>query len=227
MAQLIYTYLEPPRQKDIDLACHVLDHDGIVALATESNWLFAFDPGSHKAVQRIRLLKPYHSKYQPFSLLVSDIAMASTIANIDNSTYRFLKKNLPGAYTIILPGSRGLAKNFDTKRKAVGIRVPKRSLAIPIVQSRNRPLAITSVPKLPANKAFNAGEQSPHFGYEIEEAFGHGIDLILDLGEECSGSETTIIDFFEEKPKLIRLGQGSIEGLELELDEDFHNNLEA
>jgi len=47
------------------------------------------------------------------------------------------------------------------------------------------------------------------FGYEVFDAFGHGLDLLLDLGNELPGLESTIVDLTETGvAKLIRQGAG-------------------
>ena len=52
-------------------------------------------------------------------------------------------------------------------------------------------------------------------GYEIEDKFGHAVDLVVDLGEELSGLESTVIDATDDSLELVREGAGdpSIFGL--------------
>ena len=64
-----------------------------------------------------------------------------------------------------------------------------------------RPLATTSVPLL--------ADGSPiRMGYELFDEFGHGIDMLLDLGEELPGLDSTVIDYSEEEPIIVRVGVG-------------------
>ena len=50
-------------------------------------------------------------------------------------------------------------------------------------------------------------------GYEIMEAFGHGLDLVIDLGEEIEGRPTTILDLTNGEVDVIREGAGDLSRL--------------
>jgi len=204
MADHIYTYINPTSERDLDRVCKVLEHDGVIAYPMDVNWAIGCDASSVKALDRIRRLKPTHPKDRPFSLICSDIAMASTVANIDNNQYRALKKCWPGPYTVILKRQRSLARQIKDKRPVVGVRIPETPLIRDLVARLGRPLATTSVPLL-------ADGQEAKFGYQIIEEFGHGFDILLDLGEELPGLESTVIDFSEDEPVVIRVGVGDPE----------------
>lgn len=87
------------------------------------------------------------------------------------------------------------------RRKTVGIRIPDSKLMLALVEVFGKPLATTSVPNL-------RNGEPPKMGYQVVEEFGHGIDLVLDLGEEVSGLDSTIIDCTTEPYTLIRTGVG-------------------
>lgn len=201
MAKLIYTYDNPPSERDLEEACKILYNDGVIAYPTDVNWAFGCDAANVKALDKIRLLKPSRPKERPFSLLCSDISMASTIGNITHSSYRFLKKAWPGPYTIIVQRNKNLARQIKDKRKVVGIRIPNSPLILALVKKFGSPLATTSIPNMP-------NEIPISMGYQVEQYFGHGINLILDLGEQSIGRESTIIDFTEGYPTLVRPGVG-------------------
>lgn len=200
MAELIYTFDNPPSERHLSKACGVLESGGVVAYCSDVNWAFACDASSSKGMNRIRFLKPHHSKEKPFSLLCCDISMAAGLCYIENLTYRFLKRAWPGPYTVLLKCRKNLFKQIKDKRKVVGIRIPQSALALALVKMYERPLATTSVPKI--------GGEPVSFGYEIQDTFGHGCDLILDLGGDMPGTESTIIDFTEEYPQLVRHAVG-------------------
>jgi tRNA threonylcarbamoyl adenosine modification protein (Sua5/YciO/YrdC/YwlC family) len=213
LANHIYTYDDPPSEKDVALTCRVLADGGVIAYPTDVNWAFAADAANIKAIDKIRKLKPHHPREQPFSLVCNNISMVSSIAVVDNLAYRILKKILPGPYTIILQSAKSLPRQIKDKRKTVGIRVPDSRLVAALVESFGKPLATTSVPGIPKSK--NAKDlEIPRLGYEVEQYFGHGIELVLDLGQELLGLETTIIDLTNEEPVLIREGVGDISFLQ-------------
>ena len=205
MAKHIYTYVDPCSPKHLDQACRFLEDDGVIAYPTDVNWAFGCKPSSKKAMERIRRLKPHHPKEQPFSLLCNSLSMVASVANVDHVAYRLLKKSLPGPYTFIMKRHHELPKQIKDKRKNVGVRVPQAPLVLGLIEHFGGPLATTSMPAPSPEEAVIV------FGYQVEERYGHGIDLILDLGEEVPPQETTIVDFSEGDIEVVREGLGPTE----------------
>jgi tRNA threonylcarbamoyl adenosine modification protein (Sua5/YciO/YrdC/YwlC family) len=201
VAEHIYTYDDPPSERDLTRTMAVLADDGIIAYPTDVNWAIGCDCASSKALDRIHALKPGHPKDRPFSLICSSISMAAEYAAIDGSAYRLLKKAWPGPYTILLTASKSFPRQLKDKRRIVGIRIPDCRLTLAIVEKLGRPLATTSMPEL------DTGEL-PHFGYQVFETFGHALDIILDLGDEVPGRESTIVDLSSGVPEIVRRGVG-------------------
>jgi len=206
LAKHLYTFIDPPNEKHLAEACALLAAGGVLAYPTDLNWAIGCDAANVKALDRIRRLKPSHPKDQPFSLLCDDIAMASTIGTIDQPAYRMLRRIFPGPYTVLLPRHRSLPRQIKDKRRIVGIRIPEAPLIRALIARYGHPIATTSVPSVPVPQP--VGEEAPKFGYQVAEHFGHGLDLILDLGDEMPGTESTIIDMSEGEPQIIRVGAG-------------------
>ena len=205
MADHIYTYVNPVRLKDIDTICQALHGGKVLAVAMDVAWSFVCDAASPKALDRIHQLKPAHPKTRPFSLVCDSIAMASHLVTIDNTVYPWLKKALPGPFTVLLERHASLPKQIHDKRREVGLRVPKCELVLALVKAYGKPLAASTVPPI-----LGAGGilELPRFGWEVAEAFGTRIDMIFDLGEESPRLETTIIDLTTGTPALVRSGAG-------------------
>ena len=208
VADHLYTYDDPPSVKDLGRACKVLDDGGLLAYPIDGNWAFGCDAANVKALERLRRLKPGHPSDQPFSLVCSSIAMAAQLVIIETNAYRVLKKALPGPYTILLKPAKNLARQLHDKRKTVGIRIPQSPLILALVERYGLPLATTSVPPL------RSGAPAK-MGYEVFDEFGHALDLVLDLGGEMAGLETTIVDFTDVAPVLIRAGIGELAAFDL------------
>lgn len=204
----LYTYDNPPPEKDIERACRILLDDGVIAYPTDANWAIGCDSTSAKALDRVYQLKPSHPKARPFGLICASISMAAEYGNIDHSAYRYLKKAWPGPYTVLLASTRTLPRQLKDKRRVVGIRIPQCPLLCAIVERYGKPLATTSVPMIDFGLEKDQEPYIPRFGYEVAAAYGHGLDLILDLGNELSGEESTIVDLTSGVPELIRAGCG-------------------
>jgi len=203
MGEHLYTYDDPPNERHLDQIVAVLERDGVVAIPTGTSWAFAASPLSKKAAKRMRRLKPDHPADRPFSLMCADIAMAATFTWIDGQAYRRLKRLWPGPYTVLLKGNRDLPRVLKTKRAVVGVRIPEEPLACFLIERLGGPLMVSTVPERDDGTRFR-------MGFEVNETFGHALDLVVDLGEELPGSETTVLRMIDGPVEVVREGVGDL-----------------
>jgi len=203
MGHHLYTHIDPPNQRHLDRVCDVLREGGVIALPAGTNWMFCCDAASKKGVAKIRLLKPMHPKEKPFSLICSSISMASKMAQIGNQSFRVLSRICPGHFTILFRSSKLVPKLLDNKRATVGIRIPNEPLTLAVVEHYGKPLIATSVPPDSDGRLIT-------MGFVVQEFYGHGLDVVLDLGDELIGQETTILDFSSGEAEVIREGAGDL-----------------
>ncbi len=206
MAKILYTYINPTSSKHLERACQIIKDGGIIAYPTDVNWAMGCDPSSKKSLDKILQLKPHHPKQQPFSLICNSISMISEYTKLEHDTYRVLKKILPGPYTVLLERNKTLPKRIHDKRKVVGVRMPQSPLLYDLIHMYGGPIVTTSL-------SDNIDAMSPNqdpilYGYEVEKYYGHGINLILDLGDALYPSQTTIIDFTSGGCDIVREGIG-------------------
>jgi tRNA threonylcarbamoyl adenosine modification protein (Sua5/YciO/YrdC/YwlC family) len=206
MGEHLYTHIDPPNERDLKRVSTILDAGGVVALPAGTTWMFCCDAASKKGVAQIRLLKPMHPKEKPFSLICSSISMASQMARIDNHAYRSLSRICPGHFTILFKSTKFVPKLLGNKRATVGIRIPNEPLTLALVEHYGKPLIATSVPDDEDGIAMT-------MGYAIQDVYGHGLDMVLDLGEELIGQETTILDFTSGEAEVVRQGAGELADL--------------
>jgi tRNA threonylcarbamoyl adenosine modification protein (Sua5/YciO/YrdC/YwlC family) len=203
MGDHLYTFIDPPNPKHLKQIIWVLESDGVLAVPAGRSWMLCCKPDSKKAIQKIRQLKPLRDKDKPFSVVCDSISMASDMAAINGVAFRLLNRICPGPFTILLRSNRLLPKLLKNKRQVVGIRIPDEPLIVEIIRQIGHPLLATSVPTDPDGEIFK-------MGYAIHEVFGHGIDLVVDLGEELSGELTTILDLTDGEVSVIRDGAGDL-----------------
>lgn len=206
MSEHLYTYADPPNERHLNQIRDALQTGGVIALSTGTSWAFVADPASKKAIGRIRQLKPGHPKELPFSLLCASISMATTMAVIDGDAFRLLNRVWPGPYTVLLKSKRSLPRLLQNKRTTVGIRIPDDPLVQAIVDRWGGPLMASTVPP-------DASGQVLTLGYEVFEAHGHGLDLVVDLGEPVPGTETTVVALKDGLLEVIREGAGDVSRL--------------
>ena len=213
----LYTQTVNTSDSDIERIVEVLENRGIIAYETDINWAFACDSKSANAVERLLDLKPNHPKKTPFTFIFQDIAQISHYALVEIDHYRCLKKIFPGPYTIILQRGRDFPRHVDDKRKNVGVRIMDQSLIKRVIEKLGRPLISTSVPGI-LEQCIDSSEEiehGMHFGYQVAEKFGNYLDLVVDTGAELLNLETTVIDYTESVPVLLRQGVGSLDGFNL------------
>lgn len=203
MADHLYTYDDPPNQNHLAQICTILDKNGVLAMPAGNSWMFCCDAASKKAVQRMLALKPGRDERKPLALVCSSISMATEMANVDGYAFKTLNRIVPGHFTVLLKSSRTLPKILKNKREVVGLRVPDEPLALAIIEHFGRPLVSTSVPE-------DSSGQVLRMGYQIFDLHGHGLDLVVDLGEEIDGRPSTILDLTQGEVEVIREGAGDL-----------------
>ena len=207
MTEICYTFEDPVVQKHLRKAQKILSDGGIIAYPTDVNWACGCLVHHKKALMKLQQLNPLKSKKSPYSFIFSNLSQVSSYAAVDNNIYRFLKKILPGPYTVILNSHRRLPKIIEDKRKELGIRIPSRPLLLELTALLEVPLATVSL-TLPDPCL---QDKRPRHGYEIAEAYSSLIDLILDLSFEINYQETTLLRFTDHIPKLIRSGSQKLD----------------
>ena len=122
---------------------------------------------------------------------------------IDTSTFKLLKRALPGAYTFILPGNNNLPKEFK-KKTTVGIRVPDNQIALEIVRKLGNPIVSTSIHDDDEVLEYSTDPEL------IFEKWQNLVDVVID-GGYGDNLASTIIDLSGFEPVIIREGKGSLD----------------
>lgn len=189
-----------PQQRLIDQAVTLLKKGGIVCYPTDTVYGMGCDMFNQKTVKRLYLLKG-RPKNKPFSFMCGDLKNVSAYCSLSNMAYRVMKKNLPGAYTFVLPTMKIVPKIMITKQKTVGIRVPDNAICQMLVEGLGNPIVTTS--------AGRVDEEPPSTAFEVEELVGNQVDEIID-GGDIYPSPSTIVDLTGSHPEIIRVGLGDI-----------------
>ena len=136
MAQLVKIYEENPNPKEIRKIVNILKRGGLIIYPTDTIYGLGCDITNTKALERIAKIKGVKLEKANFSFICHDLSnLSDYVKQIDTSTFKILKRALPGPYTFILPGAKTLPVAFK-KKKTVGIRVPKNNIALDIVRIR-------------------------------------------------------------------------------------------
>ncbi|MCC9043424.1 threonylcarbamoyl-AMP synthase [Myroides sp. M-43] len=201
MSQFIKIYPENPSEKEIDKVVKVLRDGGLVIYPTDTVYGLGCDISNSKALEKIAKIKGVKLEKANFSFICHDLSNISTyVKQIDTSTFKILKKALPGPYTFILPGNNDLPKDFK-KKKTVGIRVPDNNIAREIVRKLGNPIVSTSIYDEDEILEYTTDPEL------IFEKWQNIVDLVID-GGYGNNEASTVIDLSGEEPEVIRVGKG-------------------
>lgn len=204
MAKLIKLYQENPNERIVQEVITVLKSGGLIIYPTDAVYSLGCDINNNKAMEKLARIKGVKLEKANFSFVCSDLSnLSDYVKQIDNATFKLLKRALPGAYTFILPGSRTLPSSFK-KKKTVGIRVPDNSIPIAIVEALGNPIASTSIYDEDEIIEYTTDPEL------IKEKWDLLVDLVIDGG--CGGNNpSTVIDVSQGSPEVVREGKGSLD----------------
>jgi len=204
MAQFIKIYENNPNEVTIKKVVEVLKNGGLVIYPTDTVYGLGCDIKNTKSLERIAKIKGVKLEKANFSFICSDLSHISDyIKQIDTSTFKILKRALPGPYTFILPGNNNLPKEFK-KKTTVGIRVPDNAIALEIVRQLGNPIVSTSIHDEDEVLEYSTDPEL------IFEKWQNLVDLVID-GGYGDNIGSTIIDLSGFEPVVIREGKGSLD----------------
>ena len=199
----VRSYEEKPSEAEIYKAVKVLRDGGIVIYPTDTVYALGCDALNVRAVERICQIKGINPQKVNLSIICRELSWVSEYAKLSNLYFKLLKRNLPGAFTFILPTSSSLPKIYKN-RKTVGIRIPDNAITLALVEALGNPLLTTSVA---------IDEEEPEYGTDpelIAERYESVADLIIDGGEGGTIPSTTV-DCTGDEPVILREGKGELQ----------------
>ena len=126
---LLKIYPENPNPKAISEVISVLGKDGVIIYPTDSVYGIGCDIHRHKAVQRIAQIKGIKLEQANFSFIFNDLSHISEyVRQLDNNTFKLMKRCLPGPFTFILNAGNKVPNIFTNKKKTIGIRIPDNNI---------------------------------------------------------------------------------------------------
>ena len=200
MSQFFVIHPENPQARLISQAVTHVRDGGVIIYPTDSGYALGCLLENKTAMERICRIRNLDSSHN-FTLVCRDLSELSIYARVDNQAFRLIKNNTPGPYTFILTATKEVPRRLmNEKKKSIGIRVPANPIAQALLEALGEPLMSTTL-ILPGSLV---AESDP---YEIRDRLERVVDLIIDggyLGEQ----PTTVVDFSEDTPEVVRHGAG-------------------
>jgi len=204
-SMLLKIYPENPNPKAIEQVVEVLRKGGLIIYPTDTVYGLGCDITNHRAIEaicKIRNIKPDKAN---LSFICYDLSHISDyIKPIDNSTFRVLKKALPGPFTFIFNASHNVPKLLSTNKKTVGIRVPDNDIARCIVKELGNPIVSSSIRDDDEIIEYSTDPELIH------EKYQDLVDIVID-GGYGDNVASTVVDCTSGDFEIIREGKGDLE----------------
>lgn len=199
---LIKLYNENPNPREIEKIVSILHDGGTVIYPTDTLYAIGCDALNVRAVEKICDLKGINPEKSNLSIICNDLSIISEYAKVNNTTFKLMKRNLPGPFTFILQTTSSLPKIYK-KKKTVGIRVPDNTIIREIVAQLGNPILSTSIKDKDDEIEYTTNPELIH------EKWSDIADLVIDGG--IGGIEaSTVVDCTSDDPIIIRQGKGEL-----------------
>ncbi len=206
MAELLKLYSENPHPRTLDKVVNVLKQGGLVIYPTDTVYALGCDVKNIKAMERIARIKGVKLERTQFSFICHDLShLSDYTAQLDSSTFKFLKRYFPGPYTFILPSNKALPHPFK-KRKTVGIRVPDHPIALELVKRLGNPIVSTSIHDEDDVIEYTT---DPELIFEKWQTLA---DIVIDNGFGGNRA-STVVDLTQDPAVVVREGKGEVDFL--------------
>lgn len=200
MARYVDVHPDNPQPRLIAQVADAVRDDALIAYPTDSGYALGCRLGNRDGRDRIVTIRELDDKHH-FTLMCSDFSQLGHFVKISNSAFRAIRAATPGPYTFVLPATPEVPRRLMHPRKrTVGVRIPDHAVCQALLTELGEPM-LTSSLILP-------GESEPRaLGWEIKEELDHSVDLVVEAGEVLA-EPTTVVDWSEGFPELIRVGAG-------------------
>jgi|HubBroStandDraft_3_1064219.scaffolds.fasta_scaffold221293_2 L-threonylcarbamoyladenylate synthase len=189
-----------PMPTDIERAVRALRRGDLVVYPTDTLLGLAARADDPAAVERLQQAKARPTAL-PLSVAVSSYEEIESLAELDGPRRAWLRRNLPGAYTALLPASPAakisLAPGVVGAEGTIGIRIPNHPLARTLAELVG-PVTSTSANRhgLPPARSIS----------EARTMFGREVAVYLDGEPAPSGRPSELVDLTGARPRPVRRG---------------------
>jgi len=200
MARYFDIHPANPQRRALGQIADIVRADGVIAYPTDSCYALGCQLGSKDGISRIRSIRQLDDRHH-LTLVCQDFAQLGQFVQVPNSVFRAVKAATPGSYTFILPATREVPRRLQHPgKKTVGVRIPRHVATQALLAELGEPL-VSSTLLLP-------GQDEPLTqGWEIAEELEHAVEAVIDSGD-CGTEPTTVIDFSQPEPVIVRSGAG-------------------
>src|SRR5580700_3148763 len=191
MARYFDIHPASPQRRAIAQAADFVRTGGVIAYPTDSCYALGCQLGNRDGMARLRSIRHLDERHH-LTLMCRDFAQLGQFVYLANP---------------VLPATKEVPHRLQHPgKKTVGVRIPRHVVTQALLADLGEPLVSTTL-LLP-------GEDEPMTqGWEIADQLGNDLDAVIDSGD-CGTEPTTVIDFSQGKPEILRRGAGDASGFE-------------
>ena len=184
----------------------ILKQGGLVAFPTETVYGLGGNALDPMASKKIYAAKGRPSD-NPLIVHIADLnALTPIVKEVPEKAKILAEKFWPGPLTMIFEKSDLVPLETTGGLNSVAVRFPSDPIAAELILQAGGYVAAPS--------ANTSGRPSPTTAQHVEEDLGDAIEMIIDGGPVGIGLESTIVDFTEDVPVVLRPGYISLEMLQ-------------
>jgi tRNA threonylcarbamoyl adenosine modification protein (Sua5/YciO/YrdC/YwlC family) len=202
MAVIHTVHPETPQTRKVEQVRDALRQGAVMLYPTDTVYAIGCDMNVKSAVERVRQIKQLSSD-KPLTFLCSSLSNIASYAYVGDSSYRLIKRLIPGPYTFLLPATKLVPRIvMDPKRRTTGIRVPNNVICQALLQSLDNPIISTS-----ASTAFDKPDTRLSKA-ELFDELENLVDVIIEDDGPMHYAVSTVLDLTGDEPTVIRQGLG-------------------
>ena len=182
----------------IERAGNIIRSGGLVAFPTETVYGLGGDALNPEASAKIYAAKGRPSD-NPLIVHIADMDHLAAVTNgIPQGAEALAERLWPGPLTMIFERSDAVPYETTGGLETVAVRMPSNPIAAALIRASGGYIAAPS--------ANISGRPSPTIAEHVIEDLDGRVDMIIDGGAADIGLESTIIDFTEDTPMILRPG---------------------
>jgi L-threonylcarbamoyladenylate synthase len=192
------------RSRAITSAASAVKNGGLVVLPTDTVYGIGADAFDSSAVAALLSAKG-RGRDMPVGVLVGSWHTIDGLAlMVPQSTRDLIRAFWPGALSLVVRQAPSLQWDLGDARGTVMLRMPLHPVAIELLREVG-PMAVSSANVSGRPPAVDAGE--------ARNQLGDLVDVYLDAGPAAQQAASTILDLTGPKPRILRSGPVSAEGI--------------
>lgn len=194
---------ERPAPRQLQPAIDALKKGSIIVYPTDTGYAFGCAISSHRGVDQLRRIKGVSAKERkPFTILVAGLEELALFGQVDNRTFRVVRRLLPGPYTVVLQASSRLPRPLRNRGNEVGMRVSENLVCALLREGAGEPLITSSV---------RAAVEVPELEEpdELYERYENQLGAFVDVGPIWP-EPSTVLRMADGEIEVLRDGQGTL-----------------